>query len=160
MFYQTPLPPTSTWELFPNLAVIILIMAVLFGGLMMVWREYKTWARELERTATAARAEQRDWEEEQDEIRDARWQSFLEGMQQQHALESEQDRRQMATMADNIRQLSENSQKLAETVGHLSETLTTHIAVDDARFDVLLTPTQKQAMNEQLAAPRRKKPPL
>lgn len=164
MLYQAPLPPASTWELFPNLAVIILIMGVLFGGLMAIWREYKAWQREQDKAAAGEQAEHRQWQERQDETRDERWQGFLAQMQRVFALESEANREQIGVMAENIRKLSENSQKLTETVGHLSDTLTTHIAVDDARFDVLLSPAQKQAMKEQTGPPsgprRPRKAPL
>jgi hypothetical protein len=74
-------------------------------------------------------------------------------MQEAASREDEKNRGQMADMATSINTLADNSRKMAETVDGLiktvmglSDTLTGHIAVDDARFEVLLSDYQKEAV--------------
>ncbi len=150
---QTPLPSGEIWNLFPSLAVIVLVMAVVFGGLFVIWREYRTWMEKQDKKRAEERKEQRLWEEQQDALRDERWRNFIGDMQEAASREDEKNRGQMADMATSINTLADNSRKMAETVDGLiktvmglSDTLTGHIAVDDARFEVLLSDYQKEAV--------------
>jgi hypothetical protein len=167
MLLQVPIPPGEIWQLFPNLAVIILIMVVMFAGLGLIWREYRAYQKDQDKKREAERERQRLWEEEQDKIRDERWQNFIRAMQAVSAREEERNREQLADMATSINQLSDSSRKVAELVDgliekvtHLTGTVTNHIAVDDARFDVLLSDQQRQAIDAQVATaaqrPRKK----
>lgn len=157
MFPQVPIPDSELWNLYPSLGIIILVMIVVSAGLLIIWREYKLWAREQDKKRADERATQRAWEEEQDKLRDSRWQDFIQAMSATYEQKDKKNRGQIADMAKTLNQLSVNSVKTTEAVGLLSvmvqslkETLTGHIAVDDARFEVLLSPVQKTAFQEKI----------
>jgi len=154
---QVPLPDSSTWLLFPNLAVIVLIMAVVFGGLYLIWREYKAYAKDQDVKRSAERETQRKWEEQQDALRDERWQNFIKAMQAVSAREGEKNREQLAGMAQLIDKMAASVSMLVERVNELSGTVVNHIAVDDARFEVLLSDQQRQVIDDKIAQPRNKR---
>lgn len=154
-----PTPSISTWDLFPALAVLVLVILCMTGIGLIIWREYRKWNSE-------QRLIEQKWQTEQSLVRDERWQNFMSAMQSVVTRENEQNRTQLADMAKSISQLSDNTVKMAEAVCMVSErvemladTLTGHIAVDDARFEVLLSDAQKAAIDDQVTAGTAVKPP-
>ena len=162
-------PSSDTWALYPSIGIIVLVMIVIFGALYLIWQEYKAYVATQEERRKASEKARQEWQAAQDVLRDERWQGFLERTQEAHSLESERDRAQLQAIATEVKNLVVNSQLLAQTVGFLSEkiaklsdTLTGHIQVDDARFDVLFTDGQKKAIAEKIEEPkynRRKRAP-
>lgn len=142
------MPSADIWTLFPALAVVVLLLVVIGLGARAMWREYRSWMDEQDGKRIEERKTQRAWEEEQDELRDSRWQSFIQDMQIAHAKESEADRKQ-------IGQLAEVIQDMRVAVQTLTETLKSHIIEDNARFDVLLNSDQKAAVDVK-TQPRKK----
>jgi hypothetical protein len=137
-----PIPSADVWLLFPYLAVLLLVMAALGSGLWVIWGEYKKWSDKEDTKRTEEREKQRVWQRESDTIRDMRWQTFVAKMQETEQVENEKIRDQLVQVTGALSNLSDNNKKLADNVQSLSDILTGHIAVDDARFSVLFTEEQ------------------
>lgn len=162
------LPPSEAWKLFPSLTIIVLIMIVMGLGLWYIWKEYKKWTREQNEVRAAEsdkqdlaraaeRERQRQWEEQQDKVRDERWQAFLREERAAHALDSQQDRATLARVAETVDRLvaavdrlTTNHQDLAGKFSEMHGSLKDHITEDSARFDVLLDAREKAIVSEKL----------
>jgi flagellar biosynthesis/type III secretory pathway M-ring protein FliF/YscJ len=143
------MPSAEIWTLFPALGVVVLLLVVIGLGARAMWREYRAWMDVQDTKRSDERTAQRKWEEEQDSKRDQSWQSFIAEMQDRHEADSAADRIKLSELADVIR-------KLVDQVTGLNKTLSEHIIEDAARFDVLLKPDQKQAVEDVKTQPRKK----
>jgi flagellar biosynthesis/type III secretory pathway M-ring protein FliF/YscJ len=142
------MPSADIWTLFPALAVVVLLLVIIGWGARAMWREYRTWMDVQDTKRSEEHAKQREWEEEQDALRDERWQSFIQAMKIEQAKESEADRKSIAALADVI-------QGMRRAVETLTETLKGHILEDNARFEVLLSPDQRASIDAK-AQPKKK----
>lgn len=143
------MPSAEIWTLFPALAVVVLLLIVIGLGAKAMWREYRAWTEGQDAKRADERKTQRRWEEDQDRLRDERWQSFIQAMKIEQAKESEADRKTISNLAEVI-------EGMRRAVEQLTVTLKNHIIEDDARFDVLLNPEQKSAVEEVKTQPRKK----
>jgi flagellar biosynthesis/type III secretory pathway M-ring protein FliF/YscJ len=134
------MPSADTWNLYPALGVVVLLLIVIALGARAMWREYRSWMDTQDDKHSKERETQRAWEEEQDALRDERWQSFIQAMKIEQAKESEADRKSIAALADVI-------QGMRRAVETLTETLKGHILEDNARFEVLLSPDQRASID-------------
>lgn len=144
---ETPLPGAETWALYPELGIIILIMAVLIGGIFILWKQFTGWSEKQDGKREAERERARAWQASQDEKRDTGYQSLIREMQDRHEADSAADRVKLSELAGVIRQL-------VEQVTGLNQTLSEHIIEDSARFDVLLSEGQKTEVVRQSRKPR------
>lgn len=143
------MPSADIWTLFPALAVVVLLLIIIGLGARAMWKEYRSWMDEQDKKRSAERIDQRNWEEEQDALRDERWQSFIQAMKIEQAKESEADRKSIADLAEVIKGMH-------KAVEELTHTLKDHILEDNARFDVLLNPDQKTAVSDVKTQPKKK----
>lgn len=144
-----PIPSSSTWDLFPALAVLVLVILVLVALGLVILREYKAWVREQNKARSDEREKQREWQSEQDHKRDSSWQSFINGMQVRLEQESAEDRERLTELTREIK-------NLAETIASLRVDFNEHVLEDKARFNVLLTDDQVERVNHEKNANRKK----
>ncbi len=71
------IPAADTWELYPALGVIVLVMASVSLAILRIWNEFTAWMDKQNAERSADRDKQRAWEAEQNAIRDASWQAFI-----------------------------------------------------------------------------------
>lgn len=153
------MPSDSVWGLYPALGVLFAMLVGLGLGARAMWREYTNWKdkqddkraadqKKQDELRAAERQTQREWEAEQDALRDERWQSFIQAMKLEAARESEADRKSITDLAEVIR-------GMGRAVEALTVTVKNHILEDAARFDVLLTPEQKASVDVK-TQPRKK----
>lgn len=143
------MPEAEVWTLYPALGVLFLMLLGIGLGARAMWREYQAWMEKQDVKRSDERDKQRSWEESQDRLRDDRWQGFIATMKADQARESEADRKTITNLADVI-------EGMRKAVEQLTFTLKNHILEDDARFDVLLTPEQKSAIEDVKTQPRKK----
>lgn len=134
------MPSADLWALFPALGVVVLVLIAVGIGGKAVWREVKLFINEQDLARSKERQTQRLWEEEQEKLREARWQSFFTGMQLEQARENEEGRKSISNLADVI-------QGMKSALETLTITLRNHIIEDDARFAVLLDEAQKASVD-------------
>lgn len=147
---SVPIPSGSTWELFPALAVLVLVILVLVGVTIGVWREYKLWAKEKEAREMAERKNQREWQAAQDEKRDKAWQGTVLELQDRYTRESKESRDKLSDLAEVIEQLVRSVEGLR---GDFNE----HIIEDTARFNILFNDNQKNHVPAEIQAVKKRK---
>ncbi len=107
------MPPESTWSQYPVVAILVLSTGVIGLAFYRLWKDLLLWyeKQEIKRTAERAaqdieraneREKQREWQAEQDKIRDLRWQEFLKAMQSEWV---QQDGRHTDVLQDLIRKV-------------------------------------------------------
>lgn len=138
------LPSADVWGLYPALAVLVLVMVVMGLGLRTIWREYKAWALQEGEKREQEHEKQRAWQRESDAVRDARWQKLITDLQCTNLAETDRTRSQLSQIFDALRQLTESSEQVNSSLRLLTEVLSKHIAVDDARFAVLFNLDQQE----------------
>jgi flagellar biosynthesis/type III secretory pathway M-ring protein FliF/YscJ len=143
------MPSAEIWTLFPALGVVVLLLVIIGVGARTMWREYRAFMEVQDKKRDDERDKQRSWEENQDALRDGRWQGFITAMKIEQAKENEADRISIANLAVVI-------EGMRKAVEQLTLTLRNHILEDDARFDVLLRPEQKSAIEDVKTQPRKK----
>lgn len=89
------MPSESIWVQFSVVAILALVIIV-------VWRELKGFINEQDAKREVEREKQRVWQAKQDEVRDSRWQEFLESMQTEWIA---QDGRNNETIKDMLKKV-------------------------------------------------------
>lgn len=123
---STPLPGVDIWALYPELGIIILIMAVLMGGVFFLWKQFTSWSEKQDEKRDAERERTREWQGKQDEKRDAGYQTLIRELQSRHEADSAADR-------DKLTELTEVIRRLVEQVTGLNQSLSEHISDENAR---------------------------
>lgn len=65
-----PTPPASIWEQYSVVAIIVLFLVVLGFGVRAAWKELRTWLKEQDEARASERKVQREWETEQNRLRE------------------------------------------------------------------------------------------
>lgn len=76
------MPPGEIWLQYSIVAILILAAGVIAYAFYRLWRELLAWIELQDGKREEERERQRIWQAKQDEIRDERWQLFLENMQE------------------------------------------------------------------------------
>jgi hypothetical protein len=71
------MPPESLWLQYSIVGILILAAGIIAAAFYKLWRELLGWIELQDTKRDAEREKQRDWESEQNKIRDERWQEFL-----------------------------------------------------------------------------------
>lgn len=106
------MPPESLWTQYSIVGILILAAGVIAAAFYKLWHELLDWFEKQDNKREVEREIQRNWQAEQDKLRDKRWQEFLQSMQEEWIA---QDGRHTET----IKQLVEKVDKLiAEVRNH------------------------------------------
>lgn len=71
------MPPESLWLQYSIVGILVLAAGVIAAAFYKLWRELLGWIELQDKKREEERAKQRDWEAEQNQVRDERWQQFL-----------------------------------------------------------------------------------
>ncbi len=75
------MPPESLWVQYSIIGILILAAGVIAAAFYKLWHELLTWIDAQDLKRETERDRQRNWQADQDRIRDLRWQEFLKSMQ-------------------------------------------------------------------------------
>jgi predicted Holliday junction resolvase-like endonuclease len=107
------LPPTSLWEQYSVVGVLVLVVALLFFAAWKIYKEYQTWQsgeQEKQRVWQEEQSKlQREWQIEQGKVRDAeqlkRDQFWQEQVKQLNLIHVDQDKSTASVLAKVIERM-------------------------------------------------------
>ena len=105
------MPPESLWVQYPIIGLLVLAAGLIAVAFYRLWKDLLAWFETQDAKRSAEREKQRAWQADQDRIRDERWQTFLQSMQDQWV---EQDGRH----TEALKQLSGKVDTLIVTVNN------------------------------------------
>lgn len=76
-------PPESLWIQYSLIGILILAAGVIAAAFYRLWHELLDWIEKQDNKREDEREKQRAWQAKQDELRDQRWQDFLQSMQEE-----------------------------------------------------------------------------
>lgn len=75
------MPPETLWLQYSIVGILILAAGIIAAAFYKLWRELLSWIEMQDKKREGERDKQREWETEQNRIRDERWQKFLSAQQ-------------------------------------------------------------------------------
>ena len=76
-----PTPSTDILNQYTIVTILVFFASIIAVAFYKLWRDWVKWMDEQDKAREAERERQRTWQAEQDKVRDERWQSFLEKLQ-------------------------------------------------------------------------------
>ena len=77
------MPPEELWLQYSVVGILILAAGIIAASFYRLWKELLAWIEKQDQKREIERDKQREWQTEQDRIRDQRWQEFLTSMQEE-----------------------------------------------------------------------------
>ena len=75
------MPPESLWIQYSIIGILILAAGIIAAAFYRLWHELLAWIETQDKKREIERDKQRAWEGEQEKLRDAQWQAFIQAMQ-------------------------------------------------------------------------------
>jgi len=78
-----PTPSADVWNQYTIVAILLFCAGLIAAAFYRLWRELLKWMGEQNAERVLERDKQREWEAEQSELQDERWQLFLTKQQEE-----------------------------------------------------------------------------
>jgi Flp pilus assembly protein TadB len=122
-----PIPSADIQEQYAIVFTLLFFACLIAAAFYKMWRELLKWITEQETKRDAERKEQddkreierekqRDWQADQDRVRDERWQSFLKNLQDEWI---KQDGRHSSVLTELVKKVDELSREIRDHDGRV-----------------------------------------
>ena len=99
------MPPESLWIQYSIIGILVLAAGIIAAAFYRLWRELLTWIEQQDTKRQAERDKQREWEGEQNQIRDAGWQAFINAQQERWREQDCEDTKVLSELVKTIEEL-------------------------------------------------------